>query len=161
LTARTAARQIAHTVRRRAPVPVERLFDVVVAEDVLPHVLHRWGPIPGVRETRELSGPWDIPGSTRTVVLADGHTAREQVIAWARPIHFEYRVSDLDGRFGQQFEFAVGEWEFADEAGGSAFRWTYTFHGASRLMALAVPLAWARYMAGCADRCVALAARGR
>ena len=138
----------------------QQLFDTVVAEDVLPHVLHRWGPIPGVRETRELSGPWDTRGSTRTVVLADGHTAREEVLVWERPVRFAYRVSNLDGIFGRQFDFAVGGWEFSGDEQASEFSWTYTFHGASGLMRLVVPLAWARYMAGCADRCVALAGSG-
>ncbi len=32
---------ISHTVKREANVEVQQLFDTVVAEDVLPKVLHR------------------------------------------------------------------------------------------------------------------------
>lgn len=136
---------------------VEVLFDTVVAEDVLPHVLHRWGPIPGVRGTRDLAGPWDTPGSTRTVVLEDGTTAREEVLVWQRPARFEYRVSALTGFFGRQFDHAIGAWRFSGDDEASAFSWTYTFRRASPLLRAVVPVARARYMSACADRCVARA----
>jgi hypothetical protein len=156
---------VSHTVTREAEqVGVERLFDVVVAEDVLPKVLHRWGPIPGVASTRDLSGLWDRPGSARTVVLEDGRTAREQVLDWQRPSRFEYRVDRFTGPFGRIVDHAIGSWEFSETGGGAAFRWTYGFEprtGAGKaVLSAVVPLAWARYMARCADACVALASRG-
>lgn len=154
-------RVVGHTVERTASVDVGELFDVVVAEDVLPHVLHRWGPIPGVRGTRALTGPWDTPGSKRTVVLGDGHTAREQVLEWRRPECFRYQVDHVAGPFGKLFAYAIGTWEFEPAAGGSRFRWTYAFHtgglGAAALLRVFVPAAWARYMAQCAELCVARA----
>ncbi len=156
-------RTVAHTVFRTAQVEVERLFDVVVAEDVLPHVLHRWGPIPAVIGTRDLTGPWDRPGSERTVVLSDGNTARERVLVWERPTRFEYQVDHLSGLFGRLFDHAVGSWTFAATgAGRSRLRWTYTLLCAGRsrrpaLMQLVARTAWARYMEQCADLCVARA----
>jgi hypothetical protein len=158
-------RSVSHTVHRDASVDVERLFDTVVAEDVLPKVLHRWGPIPAVVGTRDLTGPWDTPGSERTVVLGDGSTARERVLAWERPARFEYRVDRITSPLGRLVDHATGSWEF-DDAGqaGSSFRWTYAFH-AQRLPAVAVlgvviHTAWARYMAQCADLSVKLASSG-
>ena len=71
-------RAVSHTVNRLARVGVQSLFDTVVAEDVLPKVLRRWGPIPAVVGTRDLTGPWTTPGSERTVVLDDGTSARER-----------------------------------------------------------------------------------
>jgi hypothetical protein len=154
-------RVVEHNVERTASVDVAQLFDVVVAEDVLPHVLHRWGPIPGVRGTRALTGPWDTPGSRRTVVLGDGHTAREQVLEWRRPARFRYQVDHVSGPFGKLFEYAVGTWDFSTAPPGSRLRWTYAFHApspvAAALLSAVVPLAWARYMAQCADLCVARA----
>jgi hypothetical protein len=155
-------RAVAHTVFRTAQVEVERLFDVVVAEDVLPHVLHRWGPIPGVTGTRDLTGPWNRPGSERTVLLSDGNTARERVLVWERPTRFEYQVDHLSGLFGRLFDHAVGSWTFAATgAGKSRLRWTYTFHvpgvAAAGVMQLVARTAWARYMEQCADLCVARA----
>lgn len=157
-------RTASHTVAREvAGVGVERLFDVVVAEDVLPKVLHRWGPIPGVAGTRENTGPWDRPGSQRTVVLQDGNTGREQVLDWVRPSRFEYRVDRFTGPFGRAVDHAIGSWEFTETGHGSAFRWTYTFTArgplAAALLAVALPVAWTRYMGQCAELCVRLAAK--
>jgi hypothetical protein len=154
-------RVVARTVERYAAVPVERLFDVVVAEDVLPHVLPRWGPVPAVIETSGLTGPWDTPGSSRTVLLGDGNRARETVLEWERPVRFRYRVDAVTGTFGRLFDHAVGEWAFGPEAAGSRFRWTYSFHvrgrpGAMLVRAVATT-AWAGYMNQCADLCVARA----
>jgi hypothetical protein len=153
---------VSHTVNRPADVGVELLFDTVVAEDVLPKVLHRWGPIPAVVGTRDLTGPWTTPGSERTVLLADGRSARERLVVWERPRRFEYIVDRLTSPLGRLVDHATGTWEF--ESFGperSSFRWTYTFHTESRAAAaplqLLVRTAWARYMAQCADLTVKLA----
>lgn len=150
-----------HTVYRELIVPVERLFDVVVAEDVLPKVLRRWGPIPAVVGTRERTGPWNVPGSERTVLLADGGTAREQVLVWERPRRFEYRVDRFTSPLGRLADHAIGSWTFSDTQSGSAFRWVYSFQSRGRLatipLAALVRVGWSRYMSQCADRCVELA----
>jgi len=150
-----------HVAERHLQVAVERVFDVVVAEDVLPKVLHRWGPIPAVTGTRNLTGPWDTPGSERTVLLADGNTAHEQVLVWERPRRFEYRVDRLTGMFGRLVEHATGTWVFSGTEYGSSFRWTYSFEPRGRaaaiLLDVIVRTAWARYMEQCADLTVALA----
>lgn len=156
-------RATSHTVSREAGVGVERLFDTVVAEDVLPKVLHRWGPVPAVVGTRDLTGPWTMPGSERTVLLDDGSSARERLLVWERPRRFEYVVDRVSGPLGRFVHHAIGAWEFDDLAGGSSFRWTYSFHprglaGAAALQVV-VRTAWARYMAQCADLTVELALR--
>ena len=155
-------RATSHEVHASAAVPAERLFDVVVAQDVLPHVLHRFGPVPAVVGTADLTGPWDTPGSSRTVQLGDGSTARETVLAWTRPGHFRYRVEDLTGVFGRFVDHAIGEWWFRPAGEGrSSFTWRYTFHGRSALsvpvLGLVTRTVWAGYMRGCAERCVARA----
>jgi hypothetical protein len=157
---------IAHTERRTAPVAVERLFDVLVAEDVLPKVLRRWGPIPAVTGTRDLTGPWDTPGSSRTVVLGDGSTAREAVLDFVRPSDFRYRVDAFTSPIGRLADHAIGHFRFfGDGTGaGSRFEWTYVFEprnaAAGVLLRPFVRVAWARYMARCADASVALAQAG-
>lgn len=148
-----------YTVERELLVPVETTFDVVVAEDVLPHVLRRWGPVPGVAGTRDLDGPWDTPGSSRVVVLEDGRTVRETVLAWQRPGHFAYRVTDFEGALGRLVDHAVGEWSFeARGPGASWLRWRYTLCPRAWWAVPAVQLfartAWAGYMEQCATRCV-------
>jgi Polyketide cyclase / dehydrase and lipid transport len=150
-----------HIVSRELDAGVERVFDFVVAEDVLPRILRRWGPVPGVVGTSGLTGPWDTPGSERTVLLADGGTARERVLAWERPWRFEYRVDRFTNPLGRLADHAIGSWEFAETARGSSFRWTYAFTPRGRLAApllsAFVRTAWARYMAQCADLCAELA----
>jgi hypothetical protein len=151
-----------HTVCREVNVDVERVFDVVVAEDVLPRVLPRWGPIPAVTGTCDLTGPWDTPGSERTVLLEDGNTAHERVLGWERPQRFEYRVDRFTNPLGRLVDHAIGLWEFTRTERGSSFRWTYSFEAKGRLPAVLlkvfVRIAWARYMRQCADLCVELAA---
>lgn len=149
---------VSHTVRRALAVDVERIFDVVVAEDVLPHVLHRWGPVPAVIGTRDLSGPWSTPGSRRTVLLDDGSTPREQVLIWRRPHRFEYRVDRFAAPLRHLAAYALGAWTFHPTPRGSSFRWTYSFSARRGLagppLELFVHSAWARYMEQCADLCV-------
>jgi hypothetical protein len=156
---------VSHTVRRAAAVNVEQLFDTVVAEDVLPKVLHRWGPVPAVVGTRDLTGAWDTPGSQRTVELGDGSTACEELLLWERPRRFEYRVDRFTSPLGRMVDHAIGTWSFAEGGDtGSAFEWTYSFHATHALAAVPlrafVPTAWARYMSQCADLSVQLAERG-
>lgn len=154
-------RAVSHTVNRLASVGVESLFDTVVAEDVLPKVLHRWGPIPAVVGTRDLTGPWTTPGSERTVVLDDGSSARERLTLWERPERFEYVVDRFTSPLGRLVDHATGAWDFDDRGTASSFRWTYSFHprsfAASLPLQLVVRTAWARYMAQCADLTVELA----
>jgi hypothetical protein len=142
-------------------VGVELLFDTVVAEDVLPKVLRRWGPIPGVVGTRDLTGPWTTPGSKRTVVLEDGSTARERLQVWQRPERFEYVVDRFTSPLGRLVDHATGAWEFEDRGTTWSFRWTYSFQprsfAASLPLQLLVRTAWARYMAQCADLTAQLA----
>ncbi len=92
---------ISYTLSRDLDVDVEHIFDVVVGEDVLPKVLRRWGPVPAVTGTRDVTGPWDTPGSERTVLLEDGSTAQEQVLVWERPRRFEYRVDRFTSPLGR------------------------------------------------------------
>jgi hypothetical protein len=129
---------------------------------VLPKVLHRWGPVPAVVSTRELTGPWYTPGSERTVVLDDGSTARERVLVWQRPERFEYEVDRITSPLGRLVDHATGSWEFAQAgAGPSSFRWTYTFHGrglpSAAVLGVVIHTVWARYMAQCADLTAKLA----
>jgi hypothetical protein len=154
-------RTVSYTVNRLVSVGVESLFDTVVAEDVLPKVLHRWGPVPAVVGTRDLTGPWTEPGSERTVVLDDGSTARERLTLWERPRRFEYVVDRFSSPLGRLIDHATGAWEFDNRGSASSFRWMYSFH--PRSVAAMVPLqllirtAWARYMGQCADLTVELA----
>ncbi len=121
------------TIAETIDAPIEAVFDFVVAEDVLPKVLLGYGPLPRVVHTSDLHSSWEEPGVHRTVHLADGSTAREEVTDFRRPHYFAYNVS--------QFTFALrhlategrGQWRFTRTADGTRVEWIYTFTARSPL----------------------------
>src|SRR5690606_27259044 len=104
-------------------------FDFVVAADVLPKVLTGYGPLPAVIGTSNQTGPWDQPGSSRTVHLQDGSTVLEQVTGFQRPHHFDYQVWAFTNPIIRRLaDRARGEWTFREEDGITHIEWTYTFY---------------------------------
>ncbi len=156
---------ISITVEQTFSVPRERLFDFIVAEDVLPKVLTGYGPLPAVVSTRDVSGPWDQPGSWRHVVLADGGTAREQVTEFDRANYFAYRVSEFTFAVRYLATHATGQWWFDEpRAGETRVRWTYTFYAKNAISAIPLKvfttLLWRGYMQVCMDQTRKLMAVG-
>ncbi|WCB96278.1 hypothetical protein DSM104299_05035 [Baekduia alba] len=141
---------VSTTVTATAPVPRTTLFDRFIPI-ALPDILTGWGPIPAVTTTADQTGPWDQPGSSRTVHLADGSTARERVTECRTPTYFAYVVTDFTNPVKHLAREGRGQWWF-DEAGPDAthIRWTYTFEARSRaarlLLAPVVHTAWQRFM---------------
>lgn len=138
------------------PAPPARAFDFIAAEDVLPKVLTGYGPLPPVVRTSGHTGPWDVPGSVRTVHLGDGSTVREQVTLHERASRFAYRVSE----FGNPLIAALategrGDWTFEPAEGGTQVRWTYTFDAKSGVAAVPlrgiVQVLWRGYMDVCLE----------
>ena len=117
----------------------EHTFDFVVAEDVLPKVLLGYGPLPAVTSTSDRSGPWDQPGSYRTVHLADGTTSREEVTDYQRPSYFAYKVSNFTFALRYLATEGKGQWWIRSASEGATIRWTYTFTSRS---VLTYPLLW-------------------
>ena len=91
---------------------IQEVFDFVAAEGVLPEVLTGFGLVPGVVSTSDVTGPWDTPGSSRTVHLAGGSTAHEEVKEYGRPSYFAYRVSDPTFSLRYLMAHARGQWWF-------------------------------------------------
>jgi Polyketide cyclase / dehydrase and lipid transport len=155
---------VSHTEFRAVRASVEQLFDVVVDEGVLPKVLRRYRLVPAVTGTEDVTGPWHVPGSRRTVRLGDGTAVREQVTEWRRPVRFGYRVDGFTGAIARLAAFAVGTWDFDGDDAASTFRWTYAFqprHALARPgLQILVATQWSGYMRQCADACAELASRG-
>jgi Polyketide cyclase / dehydrase and lipid transport len=153
------------TVSSRIGVPRDALFARFIPIE-LPRILHRHGPVPAVIATSGQTGPWDRPGSRRTVLLGDGSTAREEVTLCEAPARFGYRVAEFSGPVRHVASEARGRWWFA-EAGPDAtdVRWQYTFVARSALARLAlapvVRIAWRRYMAAALARLAAEVATPR
>jgi len=131
-------------------VAPNEMFQKFIAIE-LPDIMHQYGPIPSVVGTRDQTGPWDIPGSSRIVELADGGTAFEEVTASKDPSYFAYRVSRLTGIFGRLVMEAEGEWVFQEAPSGrTLIQWTYTFYArnwlAKLLLIPVVRIFWKGYM---------------
>ena len=130
--------RIAVTMETRIEGAVADVFDFVAAEDVLPRVLAGYGILPAVVKTSGNTGPWDRPGSRRTVHLKDRTTAREEVTAYRRPEYFAHKTSEYTFALKYLATGAVGEWWFKLDGNSTELRWTYTFQGKS--IFTAVPL---------------------
>ncbi len=152
---------VATTVSVRIDRARGPLFDWFIPIE-LPRILTGWGPVPAVVSTSDQSGPWDTPGSRRTVHLADGSHAHERVTACARPAVFGYTVNGFSGPVRHVAVEGRGQWWFeAAGDGATDVRWTYTFQARSRAAALlltpVVKIAWRGFMRRGLDRLAALA----
>jgi Polyketide cyclase / dehydrase and lipid transport len=155
-------------ITREAVIPgsVKEVFAFITAQDVLPKVLTGYGPLPAVVRTSEISGPWDLPGSTRIVHLADGTTVREQITHFSSPTAFAYRVFEFGNPIvGALATGARGEWTFAEAPGGTKVRWTYTFLAKNGLSAIPLSgitqILWRGYMDVCLENSIRIMGAGR
>jgi Polyketide cyclase / dehydrase and lipid transport len=121
-----ARRGIEIVVTAIASAGPERTFDVIVPID-LSAVFTGFGPMPAVSGTRDQSGDWNAVGQSRRVELSNGSHARERIDAYNRPTHFAYTVGPFSGTIGRLVDHAAGAWWFAEDANGTAIRWSYTW----------------------------------
>ncbi len=134
----------------------EKVFDVVVADDILPRVLTGYGPLPAVTGTSNQSASWDHPGATRVVHLKDRSTVREQITGFERPHHFNYRIWDFTNPIIRRLaESARGDWTLREWDNGTQIEWTYTFYTSKRWIQLPlsaiVNIFWRGYMDVCLE----------
>lgn len=116
-----------------------KTFEYVVPID-LPSIFTGYGPLPAVKGTKDETGGWDGAGQSRTIILADDSTAREQLTRYEAPEYFSYVVSDFTGPFRLLVASANGEWWF-EEKGPKRTRvsWRYAFNPRSPLV---LPVLW-------------------
>jgi hypothetical protein len=146
--------KVATTVTSSIAVPRKPFYAWLVPGvffDQLDTVLRDAAGLPGVAKTTGTTGPWDVPGSYRTVHTTDGFSAREEVTAVDAPNYFAYVVTNFTQPMIRRLvKEARGQWWFTDEGSGTHAKWTYEVEGTS---ILAVPLLlpvikilWNRYM---------------
>lgn len=150
----STSHDIAITKHAVLPGDIETVFKFIAAQDVLPKILTGYGPLPGVIGTSDITGPWDVPGSSRVIHLKGGGTAREQVTEYQLPGSFKYRVWDFDNAILKTLVTgARGEWTFKSVPGGTEATWTYTFSAKNGLTAIPMSFVghvlWAGYMEVC------------
>ncbi len=106
------------------------------------------GVLPGVVAVRDQTGRWDAVGQTRTLVLSDGGTVKENLRVVAPPL-FAYELSTFTGFFGTLVAGGRSEWRVEPHGQGSSITWTYEFTakpGWALVVATILRLAWASYM---------------
>ncbi len=153
---RRSHHDVAVTLEAQIEAQQTQVFDYIAGEAVLPEVLTGYTLfLPAVVRTSGNTGPWDVPGSSRTVHLKDGNTAREEVTGYDRPVSFSYKSSEFTFALRYLASSATGQWWFTADGAASKIRWTYTFAAkgwlSSRFLPIFARLLWAGYMRVCLD----------
>jgi hypothetical protein len=134
-------------------------FDGVLASPLPELFSERSGPIPPVRECTGQEGAWGTIGQTRTVVLGDGNSNLETLVALDRPGSYRYRLTDFTGPMKALVRSVDGEFAFAAEGSGTRVTWSWKMHAAnpvSRLLLPGMGFFWKRYAAAMWPRYAAL-----
>ena len=94
------------------PVSPDAAFDAVLAAPLEDLFAERAGLIPPIRECRGQEGAWGTVGQTRTIVLADGTTNLETLMAADRPGSYLFRVREISGPLNALVEGIDGQFSF-------------------------------------------------
>lgn len=129
-----------HVERSRAyPVTVEHAYEAVLSAPLAEVFSARYGPLPPIRTVRDQEGVWGTVGQTRTIVLADGGTMREELTRVEPHREFAYRITDVTGPMKPLVASVEGRWAFAPAGTGARVTWSWTVHPAP-YAGLAMPL---------------------
>lgn len=111
---------------RTYPTTVERAFDLVLPTPLPQIFSRRYAAIPPIKDVRDQEGPWATVGQTRTIVLADRGTMREELTHLDRPRSFGYRISSVTGPMKPLVAGVEGRWSFAEAGTGVEVTWAWT-----------------------------------
>jgi len=125
---------------RTYPLEVADAFERLLELDLTALFDRRYAAIPPIKAVRDQDGPWLTPGQTRTIVLADGGTMREELTAVERPSRFTYRITDVTGPMKPLITSLDGAWTFEPAGTGVRISWTWTVRPAGRLGRAAMPV---------------------
>lgn len=132
------------------PVSPDVAFDAVLAAPLEELFPHRSGMIPPVRECQGQNGAWGTIGQTRTVVLADGSTNLETLVAADRPGVYRYRLSSFTGPMKALVAGVDGTFSFVAEGPATRVTWSWELHPTNAVTRLAIPVLgvfWRQYAA--------------
>jgi hypothetical protein len=107
---------VASRVHAAIPGAADMVFARVVSLDPA-RLFPGFGPLPPIARVSDQSGPWWLPGSTRTLHFADGNTAEETVRDVDRPSRFVSRMSGFSGRRGTMLNAVTQRWRFEPRSG--------------------------------------------
>ncbi|MEO5654069.1 MAG: SRPBCC family protein [Marmoricola sp.] len=122
------------------PVTPERAYDAVLTAPLEQIFRRRYWAIPPIVGVRDQVGTWGTPGQTRTIVMADKGTLREELTLAQRPHAFGYDISGVTGPMKPLVSSAQGRWSFDADGGGTRVTWAWTVQPRSALANLAMPI---------------------
>jgi uncharacterized protein YndB with AHSA1/START domain len=119
--------RVATTVEVTIDRPVDEVFKALVAEDVLPKILKKYGPIPGVIATRVIDGPWERAGASRYVFTEGGGSVHETITDIDPARSYHYQIDDFHNPLKDLANNARGTFLFEARGAQTRVRWTYSF----------------------------------
>ncbi|NNG41210.1 SRPBCC family protein [Flexivirga sp. ID2601S] len=136
------------------PADPERAFrDVLVAP--LPQLFaKRHLALPPIKEVRGQQGVWGTVGQTRTIVLADGGTMREELVSVESPTAFSYHIGDITGALRPLAGGVDGRWSFTPRGAETQVTWAWRVYPRMALSSIALPV-FGRMWQGYADKALA------
>jgi hypothetical protein len=136
------------TVTALAPASPWQTFRIMTPVDPS-RFYPRFGVIPATVAVEDQTGAWDAEGQTRRLLLSDGGSVVETLLAVQPPYRFVYQLTRFRGVFGVLVDHARAEWTFAEEGERTRVRWTYTFFAKPArgpVVAAIVKAFWGPYM---------------
>ena len=119
----------------------EDAYDALVDAPLEELLGDRSGPIPPVRECRGQDGPWGHVGQTRTIVLGDGGTILETLVAADRTTRdYRYRLAEITGPMKALVRGVDGRFSFEPAGDGTAVTWTWNVHPTNGVVRLVMPV---------------------
>lgn len=129
------------------------VFKYITAEDVLPKILKKYGPVHAVEKVVINKGPWSVAGAYRTLYFDSGDTLREELLTFKPSEYFDYSISEFSNFAKHLSEIAYGQFWFTTRGNQTAVRWTYTFKPKNMLtkavLSLFMDVYFKKYMQQC------------
>jgi len=149
------------TVDSVAELDCAHAFTQIATID-LPQAFVGYGPLPAVTGIADGAAAWQSVGQHRTLMLADGSTAREELTEFTVPRAYAYRVTDYSSVLRFVVNHAQARWEFEPIGKQQCrIRWHYAYYPrnwlAAPLVWIIVRTLWTAYMRRSLRLCVQLA----
>ncbi len=109
--------EVAHSAT--FPAPIDVAYDAVLAAPLEQVLRRRFWALPPVVGVRDQVGGWGTLGRTRTIVMADKGTMREEVTVAQRPHTYGYDISEITGPVRPLVSAAQGHWSFTPDGDGT------------------------------------------
>lgn len=139
---------------RVIPLSPQEAYDLV-RPCPLPEIFaERYLAIPPIKETRDEPATWDTVGQSRTIVLADGGTLREELTSVDDGKSFGYVITDVTGPMKPLVARANGLWTFTPGGPGTKVTWSWEVQPNGIVGKAAMPL-FAKMWKGSAKKALA------